>query len=308
MKRTFFLFLAGALALANSLQAAELGDDAKPLSIAKWVKGKKVDLAKGKGKKVYVVEFWATWCGPCLTTIPHLTKLQEKYKDKGVVVIGVSDEKTNVVKQFVEKMGDNMNYVVAVDDEDQTSDSYMSAFGQTAIPHAFIVDKEGRIAWHGHPMNKLDQTLDKILEGKFDIAKAAEEELALEIRAEKTLDYFTRIIKGQDGEETDALGEELLEKGADDVTYLNNLSWGIMTEEKVQYRNRDFALRLAEAAFKASDGETGFVLDTYARALFEDGQLKKALETQKKAIRHAKDREERKLMEAHLKEFRGGFQ
>jgi thiol-disulfide isomerase/thioredoxin len=308
MKRTFFLFLASALALGGSLFGAELGDEAKPLAIAKWVKGKKVDMAKGKGKKVYVVEFWATWCAPCLTTIPHLTELQKKYKEKGVVFIGVSDEKASVVKNFVEKMGDKMDYVVAIDDDEKTTAAFMAAFGQTAIPHAFIVDKEGRVAWHGHPMDKMDEKLDKILAGEYDIAKAAEEEQALEERAQKTLDYFRRIIRGDDGDATDALGDELLARGADDVTFLNNLSWGIMTQEKVQYRNRGFALRLAKAAFDASDGETGFVLDTYARALYEDGQLKKALEMQKKAIKHAKDRDERKLMEVHLDQFRSGFQ
>ena len=92
------------------------------------------------------------------------------------------------------------------------------------------------------------------------------------------------------------------------MTYLNNLSWGIMTEEKVQYRNRAFALALAEAAVEASDGKAGYVLDTYARALFDDGQLAKALQTQKKAMRFAKDKAERKLMEAHLEQFRNGVQ
>ena len=67
-------------------------------------------------------------------------------------------------------------------------------------------------------------------------------------------------------------------------------------------------MALAKAAVEASDGEAGYVLDTYARALFEDGQLTKAIKMQKKAMRFAKDREERQLMEAHLEEFRNGVQ
>ena len=65
---------------------------------------------------------------------------------------------------------------------------------------------------------------------------------------------------------------------------------------------------MAEAAFKESDGKAGYVMDTYARALFDDGQLSKALKMQKKAIQHAKDKGERKLMEAHLEQFRNGVQ
>ena len=81
--------LTGNLGLAT-VCADEIGDKAKPLEIAEWVKGKK-DVDVTDGKSVYVVEFWATWCGPCRTTIPHLTELQKEYSDK-VVFVGVSKE------------------------------------------------------------------------------------------------------------------------------------------------------------------------------------------------------------------------
>ena len=173
MKRTIVSCLA-AFALALPFlpaRAAELGDKAAALEIAEWVKGKPVVLADGKGKTIYVVEFWATWCPPCRASIPHLTELQKKFKDKGVVFVGVSDEEVGKVKPFVEKMGEKMDYVVAVDKDKQTSKGYMEAYEINGIPHAFVVDKEGLVVWQGHPMAGLEEAVAKVVAGTFDLAK-----------------------------------------------------------------------------------------------------------------------------------------
>jgi thiol-disulfide isomerase/thioredoxin len=149
-------------------QAAEgklkVGDPAPKLQVGKWIQGEPVkDFEKGKA---YIVEFWATWCPPCRTSIPHLTEVQKKFKDKGVVVVGVSTEKPTVVKAFVEKQANNMAYTVAIDDGGKTSKGYMTAYGQNGIPHAFIVGKNGKIVWHGHPMDGLEKAIDKALASK----------------------------------------------------------------------------------------------------------------------------------------------
>ena len=158
-----------AFALAQTLPAAELGDAAAPLKISKWIKGKPVDLAAAKGKQIVVVEFWATWCPPCRTSIPHLTEMQKKFKD--VVFVGVTGEDAATVKPFVDKMGAKMDYVVAVDDNDKTSKGYMEAYGIDGIPHAFIVNKEGKVVWQGHPMDKLDKALESVISGKHETPK-----------------------------------------------------------------------------------------------------------------------------------------
>ena len=118
--------------------------------------GKTFSLAEFKDK-VIIVEFWATWCPPCRQSIPHLSNLQEKYKDK-VVVIGISGEEKTVVEKFF-KAQPEMKYRVAIDNEDKTAGIYMIGFGVNGIPHAFII-KEGKILWHGHPM-EMDETLAK---------------------------------------------------------------------------------------------------------------------------------------------------
>ena len=148
------------MATLQAASAAKIGDPAAPLKIKEWLKGGPVDLKNRD--KIYVVEFWATWCGPCRVSIPHLTELQKKFADKGVVFVGISDEQPSMVKPFVEKMGDRMGYVVACDDERKTYSGYMEAYGRNGIPSAFIVDKEGKVAWAGHPMAELETKLQQL--------------------------------------------------------------------------------------------------------------------------------------------------
>lgn len=102
--------------------------------------GRSVSLAALKGK-VVVVDFWATWCGPCRSEIPGYIQLQQKYAKDGLVIIGVSLDRQGaaVVKPFVKKEG--MNYTVVIGDQD-----LVDAFGGfNAIPTTFLIDRAGMI-------------------------------------------------------------------------------------------------------------------------------------------------------------------
>jgi thiol-disulfide isomerase/thioredoxin len=201
--KTFLFGLCCALFTITAARAGELGAPAAPLKISEWVKGNPVDLAAAKGKQVVVVEFWATWCPPCRTSIPHLTDMQKKFKD--AIFIGVTDEESDVVKKFVTKMGDKMEYVVAIDDAGQTSKGYMREFGVNGIPHAFIVDKEGRVVWHGHPMAGLDKALEEVQTGKLDLEKAKKREAA----QAKLNEFYKAASTDAASEKLDQLGQEL---------------------------------------------------------------------------------------------------
>lgn len=144
----------------------KLGDPAFPLVGLTFVKGKPVEIMPGK---VYVVEFWATWCPPCKDSIPHLTALSKKYADKGVVFVGVSNENVGTVKPFVSEMGDKMDYNVAVDAVGGVANGYMLAFQQGGIPTAFVVDQKGRVVWYGHPMGDLEKVLSEVVAGTYKI-------------------------------------------------------------------------------------------------------------------------------------------
>ncbi|MFM8892122.1 MAG: redoxin domain-containing protein, partial [Planctomycetia bacterium] len=123
--------------------------------------------------KVYVIEFWATWCGPCLTSIPHLRDLQIEHKD-AITVIGVSDESRETIDAFLEREQDGTTfrditrqYWLATDPDGSVKRDYMRAADQNGIPTAFIVGKSGDIEWIGHPM-RMDEPLAQIVAGTWD--------------------------------------------------------------------------------------------------------------------------------------------
>ena len=286
------------LMFATPALAIDLGDQAPPLKIKEWIKGKPVDVTKNDGKSVYLVEFWATWCRPCRDSIPHLTKLQEKYKDKGVVIVGVStDKKEGVegVQQFVKKMDTKMDYTVAFDDDSKTEDAYQKAFGIRGIPHAFIIDQKSRIVWQGHPLDEsLEEAIEQVLAGKYDLEKAkkeyAEERKRNENR-EKAVpllqQYFVAGADSDNAEVTELLTKQLMPLIEKDAQMLNMFSWEILTNEQIKHRDLALALKTAKLANELTDGKDPSILDTYARALWDTGGKKQAIELQKQAVKMA---------------------
>lgn len=167
----FLLVFAGAV----SAQTLKPGDDAPALSVSKWLNGKEV--AKFEKGTVYVIECWATWCGPCVQSMPHVSALNTKMKDKNVVVIGLNvwERDKSKVEPFIKKMGDKLNFVVAVDNG-QSAKDWLEAAKQDGIPCSFVVDKEGKIAWIGHPMDGLDKVVEAVVAGTFDAKEHAKQE------------------------------------------------------------------------------------------------------------------------------------
>jgi thiol-disulfide isomerase/thioredoxin len=162
-----------------------IGDKAPPIDIAHWIKGVKVERGKpfkpitefGDGK-VYVLEFWATWCGPCRAGMPHLSEMQAKYKDYGVKIIGVSDEPLPVVTEFLFQTdrndgklnNDRTQYILTTDPDESVKKDYFIAAGQRGIPCAFIIGQDGHVEWIGHPMT-MDEPLHQVVHGEWDRAE-----------------------------------------------------------------------------------------------------------------------------------------
>lgn len=101
--------------------------------------GRKLELADHKGK-VVLLDFWATWCGPCQIEIPGFVTLQERYRDQGLVIIGVAmDNSPEPVREFYREF--RMNYPVVMGDE-RISELYGGILG---LPTTFVIGRDGRI-------------------------------------------------------------------------------------------------------------------------------------------------------------------
>lgn len=269
----------------NSLPSPwdKLGRPAPALAGLQWVKGSPVEFKKGS---VYVVEFWATWCPPCKASIPHLTQLQKQFKDKGVTIIGISNEKPDVVEPFVTKMAEKMDYTVAISPDEQAHKAYMDLFKARGIPHAFVVDKESRLVWQGHPMAQMDQVLEQVVAGKFDYATYARTEARREEQATRLTklykDYFAAVEAGGD---TGATGGQFV-ADCSDSEMLNSFAWAILTDVPEPKRNLDLARQAAAKAVQLTDEKDPSILDTYALALYEQARqyVAQAVSCQKKAV------------------------
>lgn len=292
--------------LAAALAALDIGEKAPPLTGVTWVKGEATQPGTGT---VTVVEFWATWCGPCRTSIPHLSKLQAQHGDR-LVVIGLSDETRAKVEPFVQQQGDKMAYRVGLIDE-AAREAWMA--GVDGIPHAFIVGTDGTVLWAGHPM-QMDATLAAVVAGTFDPAKA-----------QKTADLRKRIEASIQGRSPDldkalALNAELLAlepydaqqvglrlaiaghlerpelvretlaavpMDGTDSGFYNTLAWDQLTDTPLGLRDLDRAVAFARRAHDLAP-EDANITDTWARALHEIGLIDEAIVAQERAIAQAK--------------------
>ena len=330
-----FTKMAALLALVAGIAAPRLaratlkvGDPAPKLQTGKWIQGEPVK--EFQKDKAYIVEFWATWCGPCRASIPHLNETYQKYKDKGLTVIGQNcfEHDESLVVPFVKNMGDKMTYRVALDDKTgsdkgKMAETWMEAAEQNGIPTAFLIDKQGTIAWIGHPMELKAKTIDDVLAGTFDVHKAAAadekaEKSKVEIQtawmgimkamqqkkwdeAQAKLDEAEKLMPEDRRENLDMprlsilfgkedypaayrLASKISDAHTDNSMLQNELAWQIATDPNIKDRNLKLAETFANRANRATQGKDAGILDTVARIKFMQGQKDEAIALQEKAV------------------------
>jgi thiol-disulfide isomerase/thioredoxin len=233
-----------------------VGSPAPKLDIEHWIQDGNgffkavTDFKKGN---VYVVEFWATWCGPCISSMPHLAELQNKYRGENVQIISVSDEPLETVEEFLKREADGKDggkttfaeitsaYSLTTDPDQSTYEAYMVAAQQRGIPTAFLIGKDGVIEWIGHPM-EMDEPLASVVSGSWDrvaYAKAYAERQAAQEAFATTLQKASQLANaGKFAEAAEVVETELAKELPDQIRmqltgikYEIKLMGGIIDEE-----------------------------------------------------------------------------
>lgn len=140
-----------------------------------WLQG--APVKEWEKDKVYIFEFWATWCGPCLAAMPHMEQLHQAFKDNPrmqIIGVNVMDRKTpEALKEFIKNRPTPLNYTMAVDvDGKKTREKWLEPLKVNGIPHAFAV-KNGRLIWRGHPAQLSEKTMQAMLKPDFSAASLA---------------------------------------------------------------------------------------------------------------------------------------
>ena len=338
-----------------------IGSPAPELDIKHWIfdgEGKYQHIKKFAEGKVYVVEFWATWCGPCVASMPHLASMQQQYAGKGVQILSVSDEDLETIQEFLtrktpasqgetDEASDKPEskaqtfadlckvYCLTTDPDGSTGRDYMEAARQNGIPTSFIVGKDGKIEWIGHPMG-LDEPLKAVVSNKWDRAKFAEE-LRVQQEMERTMQRISLAVRRNDHDQAITLIDQvtskikqvekrlqllnmklqiLVSKGdvaaatthltevlksLEDPQLLNVFTWSVfeMSEStEVDKTILGVAATSAEkAASKAEKELKGSLLDTAAHLRYKRGELDKAISLELDAAPLASDQDRRFIVE-----------
>ena len=309
-RRKLFIALACQLSVVVPPAALglDIGDPAPPLKIAEWVKGAPIDLSsQAARKKVHVVEFWAVWCPPCKMSVPLLTEMQKKYP-KDLVIVGVTEPDMGAnspasIRRFVKQQGSQMEYTVAID-TGATARAYMAAAGAIGIPHAFVVARDGRIAWQGSPLDPaLNGVLAELVGGTFDVEAAKVErevnKRMQELNLLSQLGQWTKVWEGLTAilkiDPSNEVAMDILMRisvqelgnieayrewiGRHIAAYRGNakamqrFAYTLCRIEDLGSRSPDLALEAANAAYKATCERGAAAIAAYARAPYQIGDI-----------------------------------
>ncbi len=260
--------------------AGTIGDPAPRLTVKEWIKGKPVDVRTGTN--IYVLVF-CTLSRANDFALTNLDDLQKQYRDKGVVVIAISDEPPEQLQEFVKLNGAKIGYTVAADDDARrTTVNYMRAFQQMMLPRAFVVGKEGKVLWHGHPLTGgMGEVVDEITSGRYNLEQTQKSVVA----AEQMENYLA--LARQDDPKSAEAGRMLLTVRTNDAAGLGDLAFQITTDPFIAKRDVALASEALDRAEKlATTNATDIAVDR-AILLFQTGKEEEGLAKARQALASA---------------------
>ncbi len=277
-------------------------------------------VGKFEAGRLYVFECWATWCGPCVATIPHLNALHQKLGPKGIIITGVnvwdgekSEEAEKNVREFVKKQGKKMSYPIAIGGKEFIK-TWLDASNTESIPVAFVVNGSGVLVWTGHPAELNETILGDLLTGTVIPKPQAADP--------KPVTEWLQAMKNKNWDKVEALLPDVLQKldpenregvkkiteanialGRGDPTLFyavleeratqastnpevqNEVAWQLLTDARFEGKvNFALAEKCATAAVQLTDSKHADKLDTLARLRFMQGKQAEAIELQEKAV------------------------
>lgn len=219
LKRLMTLAGAGLLAASAAAQTGmpepslQVGDEAPALEHVNWLHGD--PISEYESGQIYVLDFWATWCGPCIRAMPTIKELHNEYADDGVNIVGVAiwpREQMAPTADWVEEREDEIPYRMAEDIENKTADAFMRAAGRNGIPTVMVVDGAGKLAWMGHPMSGLGDVLEKMVAGEWDADSYAEmqrRQAEVEQKSQGLMREFQAAMMAESWDKVASVADEL---------------------------------------------------------------------------------------------------
>lgn len=295
---------AAALGLVLAQAAAQaplrIGDPAPPLAVEKWLSG--APVTRFDRGTVYVLDFWAVWCAPCISSMSHTSELADRFRDRGVRVIGLTgpDDAGNTlpaVERALSRHASRMRFDVAWDGpiaadapayadvlRGRTIVRYFAGAQLDGLPMAVIVDQQGRLAWMGGP-TALGAPLEAIVERRWNVRAAAARDRSRRA-AEPRLEEFRELLEAGRYDEGYALARRLVEGPfAHEPGYLRMIATAIVGRNtEWTRRDVDLALDASERAAALTDLADDAVLSVLARAHFLNGDVDAAVAAQELAL------------------------
>jgi hypothetical protein len=295
-----------------------LGDDAPVLDVAQWVQGD--PLTGFDPGRIYVLEFWATRSRQSRAALAGLSDLQERFRDKGVTIVGITHEAPETVKGFLaaddgqgSPWGARVRYTLASDPDASMHTAYLEAAG-AQVPIAFVVGRDGKVEWIGF-LRYVNAVVEAVADGRWDReAVGAVLELRRDLnralgrrRARRAVEILDELIvkdlarsddhrmrkfnillrTANDAEAAYTVGREFVRDNWDDAEALNQIAWFVVDEPGLRTRDLAFAMKAAQRANDLTENKSPHILDTVARVYWEQGDVGTAIVWQYRAVERA---------------------